>query len=313
MHEIWTERYRPKEFSDVVGQEHVINTISAFVDSKQIPHLLFAGPAGTGKSSVALIIARKIYGDNWKNNFLEFNASDERGINIIRTKVKDFARTRNIGNFPFKIIFLDEADALTPEAQNALRRTMENYSNTCRFFLSCNYSSKIIEPLQSRCAVFRFKTISDNDVKKRLEHIAKIEKVKISEKALEVIARLSNGDVRRAINILQASAINSKNISEDTVYDIMAIAQPEEVKKMIELSLKGKFKEAREILNDLLFKKGIAGEDIIKQIAGQIYDLDLPEKTKLSLIEKVGDFEFRLDQGGDPQIQLEALLAQFAK
>ena len=144
---LWTERYRPEEFVDVVGQDHIVERIDAFVKSKQIPHLLFAGPAGCGKSTTALIIAKQLYGKNWKANFMEMNASDERGISIVRTKIKDFARIKPIGKVPFKVIFLDEADALTPDAQNALRRTMENYSNSCRFFMSCNFSSKIIEPI----------------------------------------------------------------------------------------------------------------------------------------------------------------------
>ena len=153
---IWTEKYRPSNFSSVVGQDEIIKRVQALTNSLNIPHLLFAGPAGTGKSTLALIIVKELYGENWRENYLELNASDERGINIVREKVKNFARTKSLGNVPFKIIFLDEADALTPEAQQALRRTMENYSSTCRFILSCNYSSKIIDPIQSRCAVLKF-------------------------------------------------------------------------------------------------------------------------------------------------------------
>jgi len=198
MYEIWTEKYRPQEFNDVVGQDNITERINAFVDSKQIPHLLFAGPAGCGKSTIALIIAKKLFGKHWKQNFLESNASDERGINVIRSKVKDFARTKAIGNVPYKIIFLDEADALTADAQNALRRTMESYSNSCRFFLSCNYSSRIIEPLQSRCCVFRFKLVPDEDIKKRLAYIIEQEKVDIEDGAINAICKLSEGDIRKS-------------------------------------------------------------------------------------------------------------------
>ena len=156
---IWTEKYRPNYFSNLVGQDEIVKRIQALTNSLNIPHLLFAGPPGTGKSTLALIIVKELYGNNWRENYLELNASDERGIQIVREKVKNFARTKSLGNVPFKIIFLDEADALTPEAQQALRRTMENYSSTCRFVLSCNYSSKIIDPIQSRCALFRFKLL----------------------------------------------------------------------------------------------------------------------------------------------------------
>ena len=156
MHNIWTEKYRPTSFNDVKGQEKIVARIKAFVKQKNMPHILFAGPAGVGKTSLILVAAKELYGDNWGANILELNASDERGIDIIRNQIKDFARTKAIGNVPFKIAILDEADALTKEAQHALRRTMENYSSTCRFCLIVNYSSKIIDPIQSRCSLFRF-------------------------------------------------------------------------------------------------------------------------------------------------------------
>ncbi|HIJ02669.1 TPA: AAA family ATPase, partial [Candidatus Woesearchaeota archaeon] len=156
---LWTEKYRPESFSEVKGQKEIVKRIKAFVDQKNMPHLLFAGPAGTGKTTLSLVVVKQLYKDQWHENFLDLNASDERGINIVREKVKDFARTKSLGKVSFKIIFLDEADALTPEAQQALRRTMENYSSTCRFIMSCNYSSKIIDPIQSRCAIFRFKLL----------------------------------------------------------------------------------------------------------------------------------------------------------
>jgi replication factor C small subunit len=185
--EIWTEKYRPSTFSEVVGQEDIIKRVEALTKSLNIPHLLFAGPAGTGKSTLALIVVKELFGSNWKDNYLELNASDERGINIVREKVKNFARTKSLGNIPFKIIFLDEADALTPEAQQALRRTMENFSSTCRFILSCNYSSKIIDPIQSRCAIFRFRLLEKKDVERVMKKIAEKENLIINPEAMEII------------------------------------------------------------------------------------------------------------------------------
>ncbi len=311
-YQIWTEKYRPSDFKEVVGQETIVERIAALVDSKQVPHLLFAGPAGCGKSTISLIIAKKLFGKDWRQNFMESNASDERGIGVIRSKVKDFARTKTIGNVPYKIIFLDEADALTPDAQNALRRTMESYSNSCRFFLSCNFSSKIIEPLQSRCCVFRFKQITDSEIKKRLDHIIKEENVNIEPKAIDAICKLSGGDVRKSINLLQTAAINMKKVTEKSVYDVASIAEPEDIKNMIELALKGKFLESRKLLTDMLLKHGISGADIIKQISEQVYEVDLNEKLKAQMIEKIGEFEHRINQGGNEQIQLEALLSQFS-
>jgi len=182
---IWTEKYRPTDFSDIKGQNDIVRRVRAFVEQQNMPHQLYAGPAGVGKSTLAIVAAKKLFGETWHQNFLELNASDERGIDIVRVKVKDFARTKSIGDVPFKIIFLDECDALTKEAQQALRRTMENYTQTCRFILSCNYSSKIIDPIQSRCAVFKFKPLEKKDIISIVDKIVKEEKIKIDEKTKE--------------------------------------------------------------------------------------------------------------------------------
>ena len=311
MFEIWSEKYRPKTLSEVINQRHIIERIKAFVEEKNIPHMLFAGPAGCGKTATAFAIAYELYGENWKQNILSLNASDERGIDVIRGKVKDFARTRAIGNAPFKIIFLDECDALTPEAQQALRRTMETFTTLSRFILAANYSSKIISPIQSRCAIFRFNSLKDSDVKEFIERIVKGEKLKIDVSAIDAIIKISEGDLRKVANILQASSVLGKKITSDVIYEVSMQAEPKEVKKMIEYALNGKFLDAREILKDLLLKQGISGEDIIKQISNSIYELNIPEKAKAEIIEKVGEFEYRL-QVGNEQIQIEALLAQFA-
>ncbi len=171
-HIIWTEKYRPQDFSDIKGQDAIVARIKAFVEQKNMPHVLFVGPAGIGKTSLSMVIARKLFGENWRQNLLELNASDERGIDVVRNKVKDFARTKAIGDVPFKIIYLDECDALTKEAQQALRRTMENYTQTCRFILSANYSSKILDPIQSRCAIFRFRPLGKEHVFTIIDKIA---------------------------------------------------------------------------------------------------------------------------------------------
>jgi len=311
MFQIWTEKYRPKTLSEIINQKHVVERLKAFVKEKNIPHMLFAGPAGCGKTVSAFAIAHELYGEDWKQNLLNLNASDERGIDVIRGKVKDFARTRSMGNFPFRLIFLDESDALTPEAQQALRRTMEAFSNISRFILAANYSSRIIEPIQSRCAVFRFSSLKDSDVKEYVERIVKGEKLRIDESAIDAIIKLSEGDLRRVGNILQASAVLNKKIDEDTIYEVSAQAEPKEVRKMVEHALNGKFLDARESLKELLLKKGVSGEDIVRQISSLIYDLNVSEKAKAELMEKVGEFEYRLQTGND-QIQLESLLAQFA-
>ena len=306
---IWTEKYRPRDFSEIHGQTEAVSRVGAFVKQKNMPHLLFAGPAGTGKTSLALVIAKKLFGEGWKENFLELNASDERGIDVVRNKVKDFARTRAIGDVPFKIIYLDECDALTREAQQALRRTMENYAQNCRFILSANYSSKIIEPIQSRCAVFRFRPLEKKDIISIIDLIAKQEGIKVAVDAKEALFELSEGDCRKLENIMQSCAVLDKEITAKLIYSVASAAQPKEVKTVLELALAGKFVEARNKLLDVMLVHGLAGIDIIKQIQKEIWSLAIDSKTKVHLIDKCGEIEFRMVEGSDEFVQLEALLA----
>jgi len=313
MEAIWIEKYRPKMLDDVVGQDEIIERLKAYAKTKNVPHLIFAGPAGTGKTTSALALAREVFGeDDWKQNFNELNASDERGIGIVRGKIKNFARTAPIGKSQFKIIFLDEADALTSEAQSALRRTIEKYTHICRFILSVNYSSKIIEPIQSRCTFFRFRPIKSDDVKKHMRMIATKEKLEITPDGLETLIFISRGDLRKAINLLQVGATINKKITADLLYETSATARPEDVKTLISAALAGNFMAARNHLYDLLLKYGLSGEDVIKQIHQSIYDLAIPDESKVRLIEKTGETEFRLVEGSNEHIQLEALIAQFA-
>lgn len=309
--EIWTEKYRPKKFEEVVGQEEVIKRVKSLVNSLNIPHLLFAGPAGTGKSTVALIIVKELFKESWRENYLELNASDERGIDVIRQKVKDFARTKALGDVPFKVIFLDEADALTREAQQALRRTMENFTNTCRFILSCNYSSKIIDPIQSRCVVFRFQLLEKKDIKKRIDLICASEGLTITSEAFDALYEYSEGDCRKIINLLQATASISPNITPDLINTIVSQAKPSDVRIVLDYCLAGDFENARRKLLDIMLKDSVSGTDIIKAIQKEIWNLKIDDELKVKLTEKTGEIEFRLVEGSDEFIQLEALLASF--
>jgi replication factor C small subunit len=309
--EIWTEKYRPSNFEEIVGQEEIIKRIKNLVSAMNIPHLLFAGPAGTGKSSLAIIIAKELFGDKYKENFLELNASDSRGIDVIRQEVKNFARTKSIGKVPFKVIFLDEADALTREAQQALRRTMENFTTTCRFVLSCNYSSKIIDPIQSRCAIFRFKMLEKRDIEKVIKRIAETEKLEVDEQATTSLYEASEGDCRRVINLIQSTASISTKLTKDLISTIVAAAKPSDIKVVLEYALSGDFVQSKEKLLDIMLRESISGQDIIKAIQKEIWNLQIEPEIKVRLTEKTGEIEFRLVEGSDEFIQLESLLASF--
>lgn len=306
----WTEKYRPKRLVDVAGQESNLKTLEAFAKKKDMPNLLFSGPPGVGKTTATLALAHELYGDDLEGKVLELNASDERGIEVVRGKIKDFARSVSLRDIPFKIVFLDEADALTPEAQHALRRTMEIYSGQTRFILSCNYSSKIIEPIQSRCAIFRFVPLKEADVHKMLEKIARNEGLEAGKDALEAIFYVSEGDMRKAINTLQGASIHSRSITPEIVYRISSRARPKEIREMMEHALKGEFTRAREKLNVLMIEQGLSGEDVMLQLYREVVNLDIPEKMKVKLVDRIGEYNFRLVEGADERIQVEALLAQ---
>lgn len=312
-HSIWIEKYRPRKFEEFKGQKEIVKRIQSFVEHKNVPNMLFAGPAGVGKTSISLIIAKELYGENWRENFLELNSSDDRGIDVVRNTIKDFARTKSIGDAHFKIILLDESDSLTRDAQQALRRTMEQYSNTCRFILSCNYSSKIIDPIQSRCSVFRFRPLDKNDVKEIITNIAKHEKLKVDENAINALFELCMGDVRRLGNILQSCASVEKHITSELIYKVASYADPKEVQTILNLALKGEFIKSRDLLLNVMLRDGLNGLDMIKQIQKEIWNLQIEDTKKLSLTEKCGEIEFRMVEGSDEFLQMEALIASFCK
>lgn len=312
-YEMWAEKYRPQSLSEMVNQKEIVERLESFVKTKNIPHCIFAGPPGTGKTTAALCLARDLYGAGYREHLMELNASDERGINVVRKTVKTFARMRSIGEIPFKIMILDEADNMTRDAQQALRRTMERFTGTCRFILIANYSGKIIEPIQSRCAPFRFTYLSREDHDIYLRRIIEKENVKMSDDGLDAIFEVCGGDLRKTTNTLQAAASLGRSIDAETVYSVIGRANPADVREMITLAMKGDFIGSREKLREMILKYGLAGIDIIRQIHIEIFRSGLPEKWKIKLADAIGEIDFRLIQGADEEVQLSALLARLTE
>ncbi len=312
--EIWIEKYRPKNLSEVVGQQDVVERLRSYVKTRALPHLLFTGSAGVGKTTCAVALAREMFDDTWNMNFRELNASDERGIDVVRNQIKQFARTAPLGDSTFKILFLDEADALTQDAQAALRRTMENYAETCRFVLSCNYSSKIIDPIQSRCAIYRFRPLTDEAISEEMARIAKKEGITIDEGAYLAIAYVSLGDMRKAINALQGAAIVSDHVTAENIYAITSNAKPEEITSLLSLCLEGEFETAERMLHALMYDKGIAPNELVNQLYREISrSTSLDRRLKVDLIDHLGETDYRMSEGADADIQMDALLARIVR
>jgi replication factor C small subunit len=312
--EMWAEKYRPQSLDEIINQREIISRLKTFVEEKNLPHLLFVGPAGVGKTTSILALARDLYGPGYRNFILELNASDERGIGIIREKVKNFARTAAMASsVSFKILIMDEADHLTSDAQHALRRTMEIYTKTCRFCLLGNYSENIIDPIQSRCSVFRFSPLEEPDLKDNVQVIADKENLDIVDEGLDAIYQASKGDMRKAINLLQAAAANGKLIDDVSIYNLLGNVSPEKVKEMLEVALDGKFLESRELLRELLIDQGLAPDDLIRNIYREIMrHSTLTEQMKVKLSDTIGEVDFRLTQGSRAEIQLSTLLAHLS-
>lgn len=316
---MWVEKYRPKILDEIVGLTDIKESLKAFMrNPKTMPHLMLAGIPGTGKTTIALAIAHELYGQNWKNFTLELNASDERGIDTVRDRIKDFSRysRTGFGDIPFALIILDECDQMTGPAQTALRRIMEIGSRTSRFILICNQSSKIIEPIQSRCAIFRFSRLDKQAMKEHLQCIAKKEKVSLLPEAAEGIVDFAEGDLRHAINALQTAAAYKEGgvIDEKTVSLVIGEASPMLVQKMIRKALYGDFMEARKTMYDIMGSFGFSGSEIIRQVQKEIFKMsDLTPEQKADLSGVIGEYDYRLTQGANSDIQLSALLAQFAK
>jgi replication factor C small subunit len=313
---MWVEKYRPLKLEQVINQKQIINGLSNLIKNPdEIPHLLFAGPAGVGKTTTALCIARALLGEYWQRDTLELNASDERGIKMVRERVKEFAAvmklsTSNNDDKPFRIIILDEADEMTSEAQTALRRIIEDSSKTTRFIIICNYLSQIIEPIQSRCVVFHFTRLAEEDIVDYLKMICEKEGVKYEEKALEQIYTATSGDLRHSINILQAST-GMGSVSIANVIASMGLSGKAKVGEVIRLAITGKFNDARVKLLELMHVYGMSEGDFLKYANQEAYNMKLDRPDEFAAL--MAEYDYRLAAGAHPEIQLSALLAQLGK
>ncbi len=305
---MWVEKYRPTKLSEIVNQTEVIGSLAALIkDPTDMPHLMFSGSAGVGKTTTALCIARQILGENSRDYTLELNASDERGIGMVREKVKKFSRFAGMTDVPFKIIILDEADEMTSDAQTALRRIIEDTAKYCRFILIANNVSKIIDPIQSRCATFKFTSIPEEDMINHLENIAKKEKVKSDKKGLKAIYDYSEGDLRHAINLMQATA-SIGEISEANVKSSAGLTKTSDVDDVLKMALTGKVLEAREKTIELIKVYGMSESDFLKYLNSAVFKT---KHEKLSdILEIIAKYDYRILVGANPEIQLSAMLAE---
>ncbi|KAM9980243.1 hypothetical protein ACTFIZ_006487 [Dictyostelium cf. discoideum] len=311
----WVEKYRPKNLDDLIAHEDITQTITKLIENNTLPHLLFYGPPGTGKTSTIQAIARKLYGDNYSRMVLELNASDDRGIDVVREQIKTFASSMFFFNttVPYKLIILDEADSMTNIAQTALRRVIEKYTKTTRFCIVCNYVIKIIPALQSRCTRFRFSPLPTQPTEIRLKEIIEKENVKVDSKAMNAVLELGCGDMRKCLNILQSVSMSAidNNITEEAIYKCTGYPMPSDIELMVDWLLNSDYEEAFQNISDLKKKKGLSLNDIISTLQKFVVQIDLDNVILCKLLSHLSDIEYNLSIGSSEKLQLGSLVGCF--
>ncbi|XP_010521268.1 PREDICTED: replication factor C subunit 5 [Tarenaya hassleriana] len=312
----WVEKYRPQSLEDVAAHRDIIDTIDRLTNENRLPHLLLYGPPGTGKTSTILAVARKLYGAQYHNMILELNASDDRGIDVVRQQIQDFASTQSFsfsGKSSVKLVLLDEADAMTKDAQFALRRVIEKYTKNTRFALICNHVNKIIPALQSRCTRFRFAPLDPVHVSQRLKHVIEAEGLDVTESGLSAVVRLSNGDMRKALNILQSTHMASQQITEEEVYLCTGNPLPKDIEQISYWLLNESFAESYEKISEMKTRKGLAIVDIVKEVTMFVFKIKMPSDVRIQLINDLADIEYRLSFGCNDKLQLGGVISAFTQ
>ncbi|KAG2313493.1 hypothetical protein Bca52824_025050 [Brassica carinata] len=309
----WVEKYRPQSLEDVAAHRDIVDTIDRLTNENKLPHLLLYGPPGTGKTSTILAVARKLYGPKYRNMILELNASDDRGIDVVRQQIQDFASTQSfsLGKSSVKLVLLDEADAMTKDAQFALRRVIEKYTKSTRFALIGNHVNKIIPALQSRCTRFRFAPLDPVHVSQRLKHVIEAERLDVSESGLAALVRLSNGDMRKAMNILQSTHMASVKITEEEVYLCTGNPLPKDIEQISHWLLNESFAESYKKISEMKTRKGLAIVDIVREVTMFVFKIKMPSHVRVQLINDLADIEYRLSFGCNDKLQLGAIISTF--
>ncbi|KAF5725319.1 replication factor C subunit 3-like [Tripterygium wilfordii] len=313
---LWVEKYRPQSLADVAAHRDIIDTIDKLTSENRLPHLLLYGPPGTGKTSTILAVARKLYGPQYHNMILEMNASDDRGIDVVRQQIQDFASTQSFSfgvKSSVKLVLLDESDAMTKDAQFALRRVIEKYTKNTRFALICNHVNKIIPALQSRCTRFRFAPLDPIHVTERLKHVITEERLDVSESGLAAVVRLSNGDMRKALNILQSTHMASQQITEEAVYLCTGNPLPKDIEQISYWLLNESFSESFKRTSEIKARKGLALVDIVREVTMFVFKIKMPSNVRVQLINDLADIEYRLSLGCNDKLQLGSLIASFTQ
>ncbi|KAI8013360.1 Replication factor C subunit 3 [Camellia lanceoleosa] len=312
----WVEKYRPQSLSDVAAHRDIVDTIDRLTSENKLPHLLLYGPPGTGKTSTILAVARKLYGSQMHNMVLELNASDDRGIDVVRQQIQDFASTQSFSfgaKSAVKLVLLDEADAMTKDAQFALRRVIEKYTKNTRFSLICNHVNKIIPALQSRCTRFRFAPLDAIHVSERLKHVIQAEELDVPESGLAALVRLSNGDMRKALNILQSTHMASQQITEEAVYLCTGNPLPKDIEQISHWLLNEQFAVSFRRISEMKARKGLALVDIVREVTMFVFKIKMPPDVRVQLINDLADIEYRLSFGCNDKLQLGSLIATFTR